>query len=163
MISQPASTIACTTRGRVSQTRAFKETVGRMPAFSKAARMRQMPTRMPYSCQVQLGTSGTGATPPGGGETMRGMARAMSHSSILTTGQTTMRAPPGSLSGGRSTMAENGRRSFGRRARASSSDGLGTLIEYPQEWQRQSRGACRSRCGWSAPVARASCPPATRA
>jgi hypothetical protein len=37
----------------------------------------------------------------------------MSHTSTLTMGHTTMRAPPGSFSGGRSTMAEYGRRSEG--------------------------------------------------
>jgi hypothetical protein len=34
------------------------------------------------------------------------MARSIDHSSTLTIVHTTMRAPPGSLSGGRSTIAE---------------------------------------------------------
>src|SRR5262245_51195852 len=41
------------------------------------------------------------------------MLRSIDHSSTLTMVQTAIRAPPGSLSAGRSTMAEYGTRSFG--------------------------------------------------
>ena len=68
--------------------------------------MRQKPTRLPYSCHAQLGMSGVGAPPAGGVSTVRGMVRSMSHSSTLTMVHTTMRAPPGSLSGLRSVMGE---------------------------------------------------------
>ena len=42
----------------------------------------------------------------GGDSTVRGIGRSMPQSSTLTMVHTTMRAPPGSLSGGRSTIAE---------------------------------------------------------
>jgi hypothetical protein len=42
----------------------------------------------------------------GAGITCRAIGREMSHTSRLTIDQTMMRAPPGSWSGGRSTMAE---------------------------------------------------------
>ena len=68
--------------------------------------MRHTPTRMPYSCQLQLGWSGSIGTPWGGGITMRAIGRAMSHTSSASTGQSARRAPPGSLRGLRSMMAE---------------------------------------------------------
>ncbi len=68
--------------------------------------MRQKPTRLPYSCQAQFGMSGMGDPPAGGVSTVRGMVWSMSHSSTLTITQTAMRAPPGSLSGGRSLIGE---------------------------------------------------------
>ena len=113
MNSQPASRAACGTAGQVSQTPAFKESVGVIPSFAKASRSRQNPTRIPYSCHVQLGKSGICATPMGGPEAWRAMARVISHSSTLTTGQTTSVAPSGSASGGRSAMAEYAMRSRG--------------------------------------------------
>ena len=61
---------------------------------------------MPYSCQDQFGTSGSSGTPVGAGSTCRAIGREMSQTSRLTMVQTTIRAPPGSFSGGRSTMAE---------------------------------------------------------
>ncbi|MND03277.1 hypothetical protein D3C83_230230 [compost metagenome] len=61
---------------------------------------------MPYSCQLQFGTSGSKTAPVGAGSTWRAMARAMSQTSRLTMVQMTTRAPPGSFSGGRSTIAE---------------------------------------------------------
>ena len=81
-------------------------TVGLMRRLRNSFSNRQKPTRMPYSCQLQLGTSGSSTAPVGAGSTCRAMARAMSHTSRLTMVQTTTRARPGSLSGGRSTMAE---------------------------------------------------------
>src|SRR3954470_19078047 len=83
------------------------------PNFSKAAKNRHTPTRIPYSCQAQLGRSGSSGCPKGGGSTVRGMARSIDHSSTFTIVHTATRAPPGSLSGGRSTMAEYGTRSLG--------------------------------------------------
>src|SRR5262245_17277924 len=68
---------------------------------------------MPYSCQAQFGRSGCSGCPYGGGSTVRGMLRSIDHSSTLTIVHTAMRASFGSLSGGRSTMAEYGTRSFG--------------------------------------------------
>ena len=77
-----------------------------MRSLRNSASKRQKPTRMPYSCQLQFGTSGSSTAPVGAGSTWRAMARAMSQTSRLTMVQTTTRAPPGSFSGGRSTMAE---------------------------------------------------------
>ncbi len=67
---------------------------------------RQKPTRLPYSCQAQLGTSGLGEPPAGGGSTVRGIGCVASHSSTLTITHTTTRAPSGRVSFGLSLMAE---------------------------------------------------------
>ena len=67
---------------------------------------RQKPTRLPYSCHAQFGTSGIGEPPAGGVSTVRGIGCVGSHSSTLTTTHTAMRAPFGNSSGGRSVMAE---------------------------------------------------------
>jgi hypothetical protein len=80
---------------------------------SRISTKRQKPTRLPYSCQAQFGMSGIGAPPAGGVSTVRGMAWSMSHSSTLTMVQTTMRAPPGSLSAGRWVMGKYAIRSRG--------------------------------------------------
>ena len=74
--------------------------------LSNTSSMRQKPTRLPYSCHAQFGMSGLGAPPAGGVITVRGMVCVESHSSTLTITHTTMRAPPGSLSGFRSLIAE---------------------------------------------------------
>src|SRR5579864_7778092 len=68
---------------------------------------------MPYSCQLQFGTSGSKGTPVGAGNTCRAIGLEISQTSRLTMVQTIMRAPPGSFSGGRSTMAEYSERSRG--------------------------------------------------
>jgi hypothetical protein len=75
--------------------------VGVTPACASARNSRQKPTRMPYSYQVQFGISGMGVCPMGGCDSWRTIGRVISHSSILTTDQTIMRALPGSRSGGR--------------------------------------------------------------
>src|SRR6202035_3125448 len=74
---------------------------------------RQKPIRLPYSCQAQFGTSGIGEPPAGGVSTVRGMVCVGSQSSTLTITQTAMRAPFGNLSGARSVIGENARRSAG--------------------------------------------------
>jgi len=66
---------------------------------------------MPYSCHAQFGRSGNSGTPDGGGSTIRGIDRLISQFSTLTITQTARRAFPGSVSLGRSTMAEYGTRS----------------------------------------------------
>ena len=43
------------------------------PRLCSASRKRQKPTRMPYSCQAQFGTSGSSGWPIGGGSTARGI------------------------------------------------------------------------------------------
>jgi hypothetical protein len=53
-----------------------------------------------------LGTSGSIGTPVGAGSTCRAIGLPMSQTSRLTMLQNTTRAPSGSLSGGRSTIAE---------------------------------------------------------
>src|SRR5215211_5053015 len=68
---------------------------------------------MPYSCQLQFGTSGKSTCPVGAGITWRAIGREMSQTSKLTMVQTITRAPPGRVSLGRSTMAENDTRSLG--------------------------------------------------
>src|SRR6202007_3096450 len=70
------------------------------------------PTRFPYSCQAQFGTSGEGDPPAGGVKTVRGIGSAGFHSSTLIMIQTTRRAPPGKVSFGRSLIAEYGIRSL---------------------------------------------------
>ena len=77
-----------------------------MSNSSKILVKRQKPTRLPYSCQAQLGTSGLGEPPAGGGSTVRGIGCVGSHSSTLTITHTTMRAPSGRLSGARSVIGE---------------------------------------------------------
>src|SRR5467141_2868798 len=94
-------------------TRALIERLGRIPSRSKSAWKRQKPTRIPYSCQLQLGTSGSWVTPVGGASTCRGMAREMSQTSTFTIVQTMMRSPFGKRSFGRSTIAEYFARSLG--------------------------------------------------
>src|SRR5512145_3193000 len=83
------------------------------PNFSSTSMKRQKPTRIPYSCQAQLGRSGSSGWPCGGESTMRGMARSIDHSSTLTMVHTATRASFGSLRGGRSTIAEYATRSLG--------------------------------------------------
>ena len=67
---------------------------------------RQNPTRIPYSNQAKLGTSGITCAPPGGGSTVRGIGPWISHSSTLTMVHTTTRADFGRRSVGRSMIAE---------------------------------------------------------
>src|SRR5215831_7448628 len=74
---------------------------------------RQKPTRFPYSCQAQLGMSGLGEPPAGGGNTVRGMGSRGFHSSTLTMTHTARRAPWGSVRRGRAVMGEYAMRSFG--------------------------------------------------
>jgi hypothetical protein len=68
---------------------------------------------MPYSCQLQFGTSGSRVCPVGGGSTCRAIGLPISQASRLTVVQNAIRAPSGSVSGGRSTMAEKSQRSRG--------------------------------------------------
>ncbi len=75
--------------------------------------MRQKATRMPYSCQLQLGRSGICGAPCGGVITMRAMGRDRSQSSSDNTGHTTRRMPSGNFSGGRPSMGWKARRSRG--------------------------------------------------
>src|ERR1700693_5690314 len=80
---------------------------------SKTSMIRQKPTRLPYSCQAQFGTSVIGAPPAEGVRTVRVMACVGSHSSTATITQTAIRAPSGSLSGERSVIGEYAKRSVG--------------------------------------------------
>jgi hypothetical protein len=117
MNSQPASSAAFATRGYVLHTDPLIASVALTLNFFNTSTKRQKPTRMPYSCHAQLGRSGNSGCPAlplwGGGSTVRGMLRSIDHSSTLTMIHTAMRAPSGSLSGGRSTIAEYGMRSLG--------------------------------------------------
>ena len=80
--------------------------------------IRQKPTRIPYSCQVQFGMSGCMGWLCGGEITMRAMGRARSHSSSANTGQTINLSPSGNRNGLRPAMAEYGRRSRGCMSRS---------------------------------------------
>src|SRR6266853_5818605 len=94
-------------------TRALIDRLGRIPSFSYSAWKRQKPTRMPYSCQLQFGTSGKNVVPAGGTSTCRGIGREISHTSTFTIVHTMMRSPLGKRSFGRSTIAEYFARSLG--------------------------------------------------
>src|ERR1044071_4746461 len=72
--------------------------------FLSVSRKRQKPTRMPYSCHAQFGRSGCSGFQKGGDRTVRGMLLSIDHSSTLTMVQTAIRAPSGSLSGGRDAV-----------------------------------------------------------
>ena len=52
-----------------------------MPSRANSSKNRQAPTRMPYSCQLQFGTSGSSGTPVGAGSTWRAIGLAMSQTS----------------------------------------------------------------------------------
>src|SRR5437773_9140005 len=95
MNSQPASGIASATRGYEWQTLAWFDVVARILRRTSASCRRQKPTRMPYSCHAQFGTSGTVATPCGAVRYWRAIGFSMSHSSTLTIVHTAMRAPFG--------------------------------------------------------------------
>src|ERR1700722_17183537 len=84
-----------------------------MPSCSNNLKNRQTPTRMPYSCQAQLVTSGSIVWPDGAGMAVRGIGREMSHTSKLMIVHKMTLPPFGSLSGGRWTMAEFGLLSLG--------------------------------------------------
>src|SRR5262245_29983982 len=119
MNSQPASFAACAMRGWLLHTMPFTANVGVIPNFCMQSNRRQNPTRLPYSCHAQFGRSGRSGCPIGGGSTVRGITRSIDQCSTLTIVHTTIRAPSGSLSGGRSTVAEEGTRSERRRGIAS--------------------------------------------
>src|SRR5215813_10405986 len=87
--------------------------VARIFRLDSASCSRQKPTRIPYSCHAQLGTSGTVATPCGADRYCRAMGFSMSHSSMLTIVHTAMRAPFGSLNGRRAVMGVYSKRSRG--------------------------------------------------
>src|ERR1700678_953760 len=84
-----------------------------MPSFSNSLKYRQTPTRIPYSCQAQLATSGIIVCPEGAGMAVRGIGREMSHTSRLTIVQIMTLPPLGGFKRGRSTIAEYGLRSGG--------------------------------------------------
>src|SRR6516225_11935208 len=96
---------------------------------------------MPYSCQLQFGTSGRSGTPVGAGRTCRAIGFPISQTSRLTMVHTTMRAPPGSFSGGRSTMAEYSQRSRGIIGPVMS----GTLFDWLQKQGSGGAGGSISR------------------
>ena len=61
--------------------RALAASVGLMPSRLNSSKKRQAPTRMPYSCQLQFGTSGSSTCPVGAGITCRAIGRPMSQTS----------------------------------------------------------------------------------
>ena len=93
-------------RGYCTQTEPLRDMVTGISRETKASWKRQNPTRIPYSCHDQFGTSGTWTRFPGGGSTVRGMGLSTSQFSTFTMTQTATRLPPGSASGARSAIAE---------------------------------------------------------
>ena len=75
----------------------FMARVGVTPYFLNMSRKRQNPTRFPYSCQDQLGTSGKSGCPMGGGRMVQGWALVEPQCSTFIIVQTAIRAPPGVL------------------------------------------------------------------
>src|SRR5256886_14076213 len=94
--------------------------------------IRQKPTRLPYSCQAQFGTSGDGEPPAGGVRTVRGIGSFGFHSSTLMMIHTTSRAPPGSVSFGRSLIAEYGTRSLSIIKQTLPLQAVGAVYDRPQ-------------------------------
>jgi hypothetical protein len=82
----------------------FTAKVALSPRWPSTSRNRQKPTRMPYSCHAQFGTSGKSGWPIGGGSTARGIGPAGLQFSTLTMVHTATRALPGRLSRGRLVM-----------------------------------------------------------
>src|SRR4029077_19073231 len=72
---------------------------------SRASFIRQNPMRIPYSAQVQLGTSGMNSVPCGGGSMVRGMGSSGSQTSTVTSGHTATVFFSGRRNGLRSMMA----------------------------------------------------------
>ena len=106
MNSQLRSTAARTIGGYAAIAEPLMASTAGIENSSNNSTNRQKPTRLPYSCQAQFGTSGMGEPPAGGVSTVRGIGWVKSHSSILMTTHTTMRAPSGRSSGGRSAIGE---------------------------------------------------------
>src|SRR5579862_8744111 len=100
---------------------------------------------MPYSCQLQFGTSGSKGTPVGAGSTCRAIGFEISQTSRLTMVQTIMRAPLGSFSGGRSTMAEYSTRSRGS---------MGPVMAVTSSSIRKATGSCGVGFTWRKPFER---------
>jgi hypothetical protein len=71
---------------------------------SSTRSIRQNPTRLPYSCHAQFGTSGDGTPPAGGVRTVRGIGSVSDHSSTLTITQTETAAPSCRCRGARPSM-----------------------------------------------------------
>src|SRR5580700_7779306 len=75
------------------------------PRRSRASFIRQKPMRIPYSAQVQLGTSGMNTFPWGGVSMVRGKASSGSQTSTVTSGHTATVLLLGRRNGLRSMMA----------------------------------------------------------
>src|SRR5690242_12581128 len=75
------------------------------PRRSKASFIRQKPTRIPYSAQLQLGTSGMNSTPCGGVSIVRGKGASGSQTSTVTNGHAATVLLFGRRNGLRSMMA----------------------------------------------------------
>src|SRR4029450_12196263 len=84
-----------------------------MPREVRASNSRQNPTRIPYSCHAQFGTSGSTVAAWGGGGPGGGIGFSGSPSPTFTIVQTAIRAPFGSFQGVRCEIAEYGKRSRG--------------------------------------------------
>src|SRR2546427_12020795 len=113
MNSHLASSMACATAGYASHTWALIAVVTGILRLGNASWIRQNPTRIPYSCHAQFGTSGMTATPCGEDRHCRGMPLSMDHSSTLTMVHTAMRAALGSFPGRRDAVGGDSKRSCG--------------------------------------------------
>src|ERR671936_116579 len=94
------------TAGYDQHTFALIDVVARSLRLASASNKRQKPTRMPYSCQAQFGTSGTVATPCGAVRYCLATGFSISHSSMFTMVHTASRAPSGSFQGCRRLIGE---------------------------------------------------------
>src|ERR1700720_2627178 len=108
MNSQPASRAASQAARYCLQVDPFKASVARRPREDSTSRKRQKPTRIPYSCQHQFGTSGSSGCPIGGDRMVRGIGSCGSQFSMLTMVHTAMRASLGSTSGRRRVIGSYG-------------------------------------------------------
>ena len=112
-------------------------TVGLAPTRSYIFRMRQKATRMPYSCQLQFGRSGSCGAPCGGVITVRAIGRDRSQSSSDSTGHTTSRMPSGRRNGGRCGSGVKAIRSRGCMRGAPLGDSVFPLPTL--QWEREKR------------------------
>ncbi|MDA9816995.1 hypothetical protein N9C42_02430 [Alphaproteobacteria bacterium] len=104
--SQLFSRQASATRGYSRQVLAFKVTVGFIFNSSNIFFIRQKPTLIPYSCQLQFGKSGRSGEPWGGVIIILAIGLTISYTSKARIGQIITLASLGSFRGFLSTIAE---------------------------------------------------------
>lgn len=91
-------------------TEALRAQLAGSPRSPNSASSRGIPTRIPYSAQAKLGTSGTAVAPCGGVSAVRGIGRSKRQCSTLTTMWTISGLPPGGARRGRLSKSSKGMR-----------------------------------------------------